>query len=150
MAERLTAGRRPRDHLLEGTLGVVLVADLVGGLLDVAAGRTSLGSAWSSSATLCAPWPMIAFQVVAVLLVRRGGRLGRAAGLLLALACAVSLASGFFDGQIGRADLSGAEIAFQVGLLLATGALGLAAVLAVLPAAPGRAGLRRRTASAAR
>ena len=42
MAERLTAGRRPRNHLLEATLGVVLVGDLVGGLLDVAAGRTSL------------------------------------------------------------------------------------------------------------
>lgn len=54
-------------RLLAPALVVVLVTDLVGGLADVAAGRSSLSSAWSSAATLCAPWPMVAFQVAAFL-----------------------------------------------------------------------------------
>ena len=107
----------------------MLLTDLVGGLVDVAAGRSSLASAWSSSATLCAPWPMVAFQVGAFLLIRRRrGRLARTACVLLALACVVSVLSGFFDGQLGRADLGAGERAFQVWLLAATGLLGLASV----------------------
>jgi hypothetical protein len=106
----------------------VLATDLVGGLLDVGAGRSSLASAWSSSAALCAPWPMIAFQVGAYLLIRRGsGRLGRVAAVLLALACLLSVLSGFFDGQLGRVDLSAGERVFQVWLVAATGVLGFAA-----------------------
>ena len=139
---------RARRSALVAALGVVLVTDLVGGLIDVGAGRSSLGTAWSSAATLCAPWPMVVFQVVAVLALRRGGRLGRVAGVLLALACAVSLASGFFDGQLARADLSAGEVAFQVWLLVATGGLGVAAVLALAPAgrrAPGQNAKRVRS-----
>lgn len=124
----MTAPLRP---LLGPALLTVLATDLVGGLLDVRAGRTSLASAWSSSATLCAPWPMIAFQVAAYLAIRRSrGRLGRVAAVLLALACLVSVLSGFFDGQLGRADLSTGERAFQVWLLAVTGVLGLAAASA--------------------
>lgn len=114
--------------LLRPALVIVLASDLIGGLLDVRAGRTSLASAWSSSATLCAPWPMIAFQVGSFLLIRpRTGRLGRVAAVLLALACLVSVLSGFFDGQLGRADLSVGERGFQAWLLVATGVLGIAA-----------------------
>jgi hypothetical protein len=148
VAEPTTRQGRRRP-VLEVSLLAVLTADLVGGLLDVAAGRASLWTAWGSSATLCAPWPMITFQVVSLLLVRRGGRVGRVAGVLLALACTVSLASGFFDGQLGRADLSAAEVAFQVVLLLLTGVLGVAAILAVLPpAVRGRGQKAKRPRSA--
>jgi hypothetical protein len=81
---------------------------------------------------------MITFQIGAFLLIRRNrGRLGRAAAILLALACLVSVLSGFFDGQLARADLSAGERAFQVWLLVATGVLGLsAAALAAVPARP--------------
>ena len=115
-------------RLLGPALTTVLATDLVGGLLDVGAGRSSWASAWSSSATLCAPWPMIAFQLGAFLAIRRGRRRMRTvAAALLALACVVSVLSGFFDGQLGRADLGIAERWFQAWLLAATAVLGAAA-----------------------
>ncbi len=43
---------------------------------------------------------------------------------MLALGCGVSIASGFFDGQLARRDLSPAEVGFQAFLLAATGVLG--------------------------
>ena len=144
MPEARRAARRRVGRLLALALAVVLATDVVGGLVDVAAGRTTLATAWSSAATLCAPWPMMAFQVVAFLLIRRGGRFSSGAAVLLALACTVSLLSGFFDGQLGRADLGAGERAFQLWLLAATGVLGAAA--AAVPLARLRA---RRTAGAA-
>jgi len=113
------------DRALVAALGVVVATDVVGGLVDVAAGRSTVGSAWGSSATLCAPLPMIVFQAVCVLLtVRAGRRTARVAAGLLAAACLASVVSGFFDGQLARADLSGGEIAFQVWLLAVTAVLG--------------------------
>ena len=125
-------------RLLVPSLVIVLATDLLGGLFDVRAGRSSLASAWSSSATLCAPWPMIAFQVVAFLVIRRGrGGLGRVAAVLLTLACAVSVLSGFFDGQLGRVDLTAGERWFQVWLLVATGVLGVGATAVPVVSRPG-------------
>jgi hypothetical protein len=70
---------------------------------------------------------MIAFQAAAVLVLSRGGRrTSRIAASLLAVACGVSVASGFFDGQLGRAGLTGSEVAYQLGLLAVTGLVGLA------------------------
>jgi hypothetical protein len=118
--------RRDRwGRLLVGTLGVVVATDLVGGVLDIAAGRSSFGSAWGPGATLCAPLPMVAFQVVAVVLALRARPVvARVASGLLALACLVSVVSGFFDHQLARSDLSAGEVAFQVWLLTVTAALG--------------------------
>jgi hypothetical protein len=138
-------------RLLGPALLIVLATDLVGGLLDVVAGRSSLTAAWGSSATLCAPWPMIAFQIGAFLLIRRGPSTLRwvAAGLLM-LACVVSVLSGFFDGQLGRADLGAGERGFQVWLLVATGALGCAAATAPFVNVAGPADQNsKRTRSAA-
>jgi hypothetical protein len=138
-AFRYVPGGAPADRfgaLLAGALGVVVATDVAGGLLDVAAGRSTLGSAWGSGATLCAPLPMIVFQVVTVWLALRGGRrTARVAAGLLSAACLVSVASGFFDGQLARADLSGAEVLFQLWLLAVTGLLG---VLALVRAVRGR------------
>jgi hypothetical protein len=76
---------------------------------------------------------MIAFQVVAVTVAVRSAHLpGRIAAGLLAAACAVSVASGFFDGQLARGDLAPAEVGFQVLLLGLTGVLGGAAATAAL------------------
>lgn len=117
--------------LLVTAFGALLAADLVGGLVDIAAGRTTPATAWGPDATLCAPWPMIAFQAVAVAVIARGGR--RSAGVasvLLGLACGVSVASGFLDGQLGRAGLTGGEVAFQAALLAITGLVGIAGLVA--------------------
>lgn len=125
------AARRARE-LLPGALATLVLADVAGGLVDVAAGRSRLNDAWSARATLCAPWPMIAFQVVATVVANRSaGVPSRVAASLLALGCGVSIASGFFDGQLARRDLSATEVGFQMFLLSATGAVGaLAGVVA--------------------
>src|SRR4051794_16383110 len=85
--------------LLGPTLAALLVTDVVGAALDIGAGRTTWPTAFGPAATLCAPWPMIAAQVVAsVVTLRWAGRWpGRLAAVLLALACGVSVLSGFFD-----------------------------------------------------
>lgn len=123
--------RRARD-LLPGALLVLVLADVAGGLMDVAAGRSRLADAWSSRATLCAPWPMIVSQgVLTSLAIRWTGVPSRVAAGLLAVGCGVSIASGFFDGQLARRDLSSTEVGFQALLLGATGLLGgLAAAVA--------------------
>lgn len=118
--------------LLPGVLAGLVLTDVAGGLLDVAAGRSRPNDAWSSRATLCAPWPMIAFQASTTLVATRwSGAPSRVASGLLALGCGVSIASGFFDGQLARRDLSFSEVGFQMFLLGATGLLGgLAAAVA--------------------
>lgn len=127
-------GTRQRARIwLAPALGAVLAADAAGGYWDIAAGRSTPADAWGSDATLCAPLPMIAFQVVAVTVAMRSRRLpGRIAAGLLGAACAVSVASGFFDGQLARGDLAPAEVGFQVLLLGLTGVLGGIATTVVL------------------
>lgn len=129
-AMRSVEPARLARELLPGALLVLVLADVAGGLMDVAAGRSRLADAWSSRATLCAPWPMIASQVVLTTVgIRLTGVPSRVASGLLALGCGVSIASGFFDGQLARRDLSSTEVGFQALLLGATGLLGgLAAV----------------------
>lgn len=124
-----------RPHRTSGgplatAFGLVLATDVVGGLLDVAAGRSDLASAWGSGATLCAPWPMIALQALTTVVVLVGGRrASRVAAGVLGAACLVSVVSGFADGQLARADLVPGEVAFQVGLLVLTATLGVLALL---------------------
>jgi len=124
-------GRRSRA-MLPAALGAVVAADIFGGVWDIAAGRSTPVNAWGSDATLCAPWPMIAFQVVAVTAAVRSPRLpGRIAAGLLAAACAVSVASGFFDGGLGNAELTPALSAYQLLLLAVTAVVGVLGALRV-------------------
>ena len=109
-------------------LGVLLVVDLIGGLLAVGSGVNTWSEAWGGQALLAAPLPMIALQVVLVVLaVRLHGRAAAVAAGLLALACAVSVVSGFFDGGLGNDELTPALSAYQVFLLLVTGVVGVLA-----------------------
>lgn len=111
----------------------VLAADVAGGLLDVRAGRSSLRAAWGPQATLCAPWPMILLQAATVGIAVRAPRTPkRVAAGVLATACGASLASGFFDGQLARRDLTRQEVAFQACLLALTAVLGWAAASVVI------------------
>jgi hypothetical protein len=115
-------------RLLVAAMGALLAVDLVGGLWAALSGVNSWGDAWGGHALLAAPLPMIAAQVVTTVLSVRGRRRRAAipAGLL-ALACLVSVASGFFDGGLGNAGLEPGMAAYQVFLLAVTGAVGVLA-----------------------
>ena len=116
-------------HRLVAAMAALLVADLAGGLLAVSSGVNTWPEAWGSRALLAAPWPMIVVQVALVALaVRLPGRRRAVPATLLALACLVSVASGFFDGGLADDALTPALSAYQVLLLNVTGATGLAAV----------------------
>jgi hypothetical protein len=126
-----TASSVPR--LLALAMGALLVVDLVGGLWAALSGVNTWADAWGGHALLAAPAPMIAAQVLLTWMAVRGRRRRAAipAGLL-ALACLVSVASGFFDGGLGNAALEPGMAAYQVCLLAVTGVVGmLAAVRAV-------------------
>jgi hypothetical protein len=126
-----TASSVPR--LLALAMGALLVVDLVGGLWAALSGVNTWADAWGGHALLAAPAPMIAAQVLLTWVAVRGRRRRAAipAGLL-ALACLVSVASGFFDGGLGNAALEPGMAAYQVLLLAVTGVVGmLAAVRAV-------------------
>jgi hypothetical protein len=73
---------------------------------------------------------MIGFQLVltVVTLVFRN-RVGTVAATLLASACLVSVASGFFDGGLGNEALDAGQSAYQVGLLAVTGVVGAVAAI---------------------
>ena len=120
-------------RLLALAMGALLVVDLVGGVWAALSGVNTWADAWGGHALLAAPAPMIAAQVLMTWMAVRGRRRRSAipAGLL-ALACLVSVASGFFDGGLGNAALEPGMAAYQVFLLTVTGVVGvLAAVRAV-------------------
>jgi hypothetical protein len=117
---------------LVGIVGLLLVTDLVGGLLAVASDVNTWGEAWGGTALLAAPLPMIAVQVLLTWAAVRGrGRGAAAAAGLLAAACLVSVASGFFDGGLGNDALSTGLAAYQVLLLTVTGAVGVVALVRI-------------------
>ena len=127
------ATTRSVPHLLTLAMGALLVVDLVGGVWAALSGVNTWSDAWGGHALLAAPAPMIAAQVLMTWMAVRGRRRRAAipAGLL-ALACLVSVASGFFDGGLGNAALEPGMAAYQVVLLAVTGVVGvLAAVRAV-------------------
>jgi hypothetical protein len=117
-------------RLLVTATGALLVVDLVGGLWAALSGVNTWGDAWGGHALLAAPLPMIAGQVITTWLAVRGRRRRAAvpAGLL-AVACLVSLASGFFDGGLGHDGLEPGMATYQAFLLAVTGAVGVLAAI---------------------
>ena len=120
------------SRTLVGAVAALLVTDLAGGLLAVASDVNTWSEAWGGKALLAAPLPMIAVQVLLTWAAVRGRARGAvvAAGLL-ATACLVSVASGFFDGGLGNDALSTGLAAYQVLLLTVTGAVGVVALVRV-------------------
>ena len=105
---------------LIGVAGAALVASsLVGGAVSVWAGENTWADAWTAEATLAAPWPMLVLQTTATLAAVRPERIAAIVGSsLLGLTAAVAGISGFFDGQLGRADLSRVYVAAQIGYVV--------------------------------
>ncbi len=113
---------------LVASLVAVLAADLAGGAVSVATGLGSWADAWGPQARLAAPLPMVAAQVVLVVLaLGRRRRTGVVAAGLLGLACGVSLVSGFLDGGLADERLTATHRTVQVVLLALTAALGASA-----------------------
>jgi hypothetical protein len=131
-------------HRLVTAVAALVAVDLAGGLLAVAADVNTWAEAWGGKALLAAPAPMIAVQLLLTwLAARRTGRGAALAAGVLALACLVSVGSGFFDGGLANDSLDGPLVGFQVFLLLVTGAVG------VLALARARAALRSAPVTAA-
>ena len=113
---------RTAPPLAVALAGLVL-ADLVGGLLAVESGVNTWAEAWGSAALLAAPLPMIAAQVLLTwLALRLHSRWAALPAGLLALACLVSVVSGFFDGGLGHVEIGPGLVAYQLLLLSVTGA----------------------------
>jgi hypothetical protein len=106
-----------------GVAGAALVAaSLVGGAVSVAAGVNTWSTAWTSRATLAAPWPMLLVQAAATGAAAQSRRWPAIVGsTLLGVSAAVSGISGFFDGQLGRPDLGAGYVAAQVGYVVVAG-----------------------------
>jgi hypothetical protein len=117
-------------RLLIAAMGVLLVVDLGGGLWAALSGVNSWGDAWGGHALLAAPLPMIVGQVVTTWLSVRGrSRTAAVPAGLLAVACLVSLASGFFDGGLGNTSLEPGMAVYQGFLLAVTGMVGVLAAI---------------------
>ena len=116
------AGNRARAV---GASGVALVAaSLIGGAVSVVAGVNTWSTAWTSQATLAAPWPMLLIQAGATVAAVQSRRwLATIGSAILGLSAALSGISGFFDGQLARSDLDGvyvmAQVSYIVGLAVA-------------------------------
>ena len=121
--------RRQADPLVPAMAALVLM-DVVGGLLAVASGVNAWGEAWGSRALLAAPVPMILAQVLlTAVAVRARHRAAAVASGLLAAACLVSVASGFFDGGLANDRLGPGLVVFQTLLLTVTAVVGVLALL---------------------
>ncbi len=127
-------------RLLVAAMSALVAVDLVGGLWAALSGLNRWGDAWGGRALLAAPLPMIAGQLLMTWWSVRGRRrLAAVPAGLLAVACLVSIASGFFDGGLGHDGLTTGMAAYQVFLLVLTGVVGvLAAARAVQLVSPGR------------
>ena len=103
-----------------GAAGAVLIgSSLLGGVVSVLAGTNTWASAWTADATLAAPWPMLVVQTAATwAAIQRRRSLALAGSALLGVTAAVAGVSGFFDGQLGRADLSAGMVAGQICYLV--------------------------------
>ena len=103
-----------------GVAGAALVAaSLAGGAVSVAAGVNTWSTAWTSQATLAAPWPMLLVQAGATVAAAQPRRWPALIGsTLLGVSAAVSGISGFFDGQLARPDLGAGYVAAQIGYVV--------------------------------
>src|SRR3954451_620405 len=116
-----------RRDLLTAAAALVTI-DLTGAVVAVADDLASAGDALTSGTYLSAPGPMIAVQALcAAGAARSAGRAGTIAGGLLVAVCTLSLSAAAFDGDVGHAGVSTAEVLLQTAGVAATIGLWLAA-----------------------
>ena len=119
-----------RSRSLGAAVLVVVLLDAIGGTWAVASRLNSFADAFGGNAKMAAPWPMILFQLITATIASRATNwAGKAAAILLALACIVSAVSGFFDGGLAAPGMSRAQVAFQIVLISWTAALGVLAIV---------------------
>jgi hypothetical protein len=102
---------------------IVVALDVIGAVVAAASGIAD-DSVVLIGTPLSAPFTFVAVQGLAVLAATRY----RVGAIVLALLCAISIMSGFFDGSFSDADLTAAHRALQVALGIATVSLGAVAV----------------------
>jgi hypothetical protein len=108
-----------RARAVGGAGAALVAASLIGGAVSVASGVNTWATAWSSQATLAAPWPMLLIQSGATVAAAQSKRWSAIIGsAVLGLSAAVSGISGFFDGQLARSDLGAGYVAAQVGYVV--------------------------------
>lgn len=126
----MTSGRA----LLLAMLGL-LVCDVVGGFLALAAGASSFSEAWGFDTHYTVPLPIGVAQLALAWLAARNARppIGLIAAVILSVFCLISLLSGLFDGDlIHNVASDGAlslGVAWAVVLLAVTAAVGLLAAI---------------------
>src|SRR4051812_40494292 len=81
---------------------VLIVCDVIGGFLAVAAGIHTWGEAWGFETTFTVPLPVGAVQLVLAWLAAWNVRppVGRVAAVVLSLFCLISVLFGLFDGDL--------------------------------------------------
>jgi hypothetical protein len=128
----------PRHPSLNDTVPALVALYGAGAAWAAADGLASFGHALLNGSDLNAPLVIVAAQAIgAVAACRLGGRRASAGAVLTLLACTVSLAAVAFDGDLGQAGLSAAQVGYQLaiaGVTLATW------VLAAARLAPARRG----------
>src|SRR3954467_9079379 len=90
---------------------ILMAGYAVGAVIAVSDGLATSGEAITKGTYLSAPGPLIAVQAAAALAPLRGHRAGAA---VLALTRPLGPAPAAFDGDVGHAGLTSAEVAFQV------------------------------------
>jgi hypothetical protein len=123
------ADAHPRGavRLTLAVAGLVLL-NAVAGTAAILAGVNTPPEAWSSRALLAAPAPVIAAQaILAGIAYRWPDRRGALAAALLALACATSAVSAFFDGAFGNRRVPTGLVPVQWTVLAAAAAVAVLA-----------------------
>src|SRR5262249_21940582 len=109
-----------RTHLPYALAALVAVF-LTGIVLAVADDLVSLGTAIGAGSKLNAPGPLFVVQIasgITALVAPR--RIARIAAAVLVAACTLSLAAAAFDGDVGAAELSTGQVAFQLLIVAIT------------------------------
>ncbi|MCT9929790.1 hypothetical protein N5079_06095 [Planotetraspora sp. A-T 1434] len=124
------AAGRPFATAIVVTIGLLLVMDVAGALISLAAGLSpTFLDALGPQARLSAPIPMMIAQVILAFAVSRRRRaVAIPAAVLLMIAGILAFLSGFSDGGYA-ADLTAAQRVFQIALVTGHLAMGVLAGL---------------------
>lgn len=116
-----------------GVAGAALIgSSLAGGIASVLTGVNTWANAWTTDATLAAPWPMLLVQTAATCAaVQRRRSVAVAGSFVLGVSAAVAGISGFFDGQLARSDLGTWHVAGQICYVVVAWATAVVAGLRV-------------------